>query len=96
MGLFILVPVRTIINRCLDASKALSNANKYDEMFLTFASDYDRENPVSKQQGFLRLIDFKINAAKTEDNEEKRKKYEAQRLAIQDSTIFDAVRNYSD
>ena len=50
------MPIRTIINKCLDSNKALRNNTKYQDKFLNFTSDYDRENPVTKQEGFLRLI----------------------------------------
>ena len=49
-AIFILFPVRTIINKCL--GKRAVDDIKYEDHFENFMSDYDRENPVTKKEGF--------------------------------------------
>jgi hypothetical protein len=45
--IFMLVPVRTMINNCYKHQKAEADKS-YDEAFATFITDYDCENPMSK------------------------------------------------
>ena len=60
-ALFFVLPIRTIINKCLNNSGEELHKAKYDEFFLKFPTDYDRENPVTKNEGFLRVLDRKIH-----------------------------------
>ena len=65
---FIVLPIRTIINKSL--SNDLDNEEdnqKYDEWRLKFPTDYDRENPVTKNEAFINLLELRI---KTEQNNE--------------------------
>ena len=45
---FILIPIRTILNKCYNWERNVRTLKKYTEHFLEFSSDYDRENPVTK------------------------------------------------
>ena len=57
-------------------SNKLSLARKgktYDELFVDFTSDYDRENPVTKNEGMMRIMEKKIQSAKNEEEREKLK-----------------------
>ena len=68
----ILLPIRTFINRC---SEDINSKEKktYDELFVDFTSDYDRENPVTKNEGMMRIMEKKIQSAKNEEEREKLK-----------------------
>ena len=68
----ILLPIRTFINRC---SEDINSKEKrtYDELFVDFTSDYDRENPVTKNEGMIRIMEKKIQSAKNEEEREKLK-----------------------
>lgn len=48
------------INKCFENLGDNQNKVYYDSFFMNFPSDYDRENPVTKNEGFMRLLDFKI------------------------------------
>ena len=68
----ILLPIRTFINQC---SEDINSKEKktYDELFVDFTSDYDRENPVTKNEGMMRIMEKKIQSAKNEEEREKLK-----------------------
>ena len=59
-GLFILLPIRTMINRCLNNSGEDTTTDKYDDFYNKFPTDYDRENPVTKNEAFMRLLEHRI------------------------------------
>lgn len=56
--LFIILPFRTIINICSRDDNLLDADQKvnYSDIFHRFTYDYDRENPVTKREGFLRIM----------------------------------------
>lgn len=89
--LFILLPIRTAINRCFQNQKAES-VKPYDEAFSTFTSDYDQENPVTKRDGFLRAIDLQLALEK---DEQKKKMLEQEKMAIGKSSIAQAFSQYN-
>jgi len=45
---FLLIPVRTIINRFIKKPYDGSGAKWYEELISQFSTDYDRENPITK------------------------------------------------
>lgn len=47
LGLCLLLPIRTWINSCFKGDQAMAEKT-YDEVFADFISDYDMENPVTK------------------------------------------------
>lgn len=58
-GLLILLPIRTCINKCFEDQQA--NAKEtYDQIFAEFPTDYDRENPVTKNEGLIRIMEKKL------------------------------------
>lgn len=57
---FILLPVRTFINSCSKDDAADSTNYKYDDFYLKFPTDYERENPVTKNEAFIKMIEYKI------------------------------------
>lgn len=59
-GLFILLPIRTIINRCLSNMGEDATKVDYDDFYSKFPTDYDRENPVTKNEAFIKLLEHKI------------------------------------
>jgi hypothetical protein len=64
-ALFVLLPVRTMINSCMaDEGTLNKNSNEtYTKSFEKFTCDYDRENPVTKKDGFVRMIEAKLKSA---------------------------------
>ena len=48
----------------------MSNATQYREVALTFSTDYDKENPLTSQQGQLRLLDIQIEQARKRGTQE--------------------------
>jgi hypothetical protein len=36
----------------------------YEKYFMKFPTDYDRENPVTKNEAFLRFLDKRIHTSK--------------------------------
>ena len=48
----------------------LNDETKYKDKFLQFTSDYDRENPLTKKKGELRVLDLKIKIAEESGNKE--------------------------
>lgn len=57
--IFILVPVRTLINNCFKNHTAEA-PKTYDEAFADFLADYDSENPMSKSEGMIRIMQKKL------------------------------------
>ena len=57
-------PFRTYINKSADEHSVLEDETRYEQKFLQFQSDYDRENPLTKKSGGIRVIDLRIKLAK--------------------------------
>jgi hypothetical protein len=66
VGLFLLLPIRSCLNRCCKG-QAAEATNFYENVFHTFPTDYDRENPVTKMEGMKRLMEKKISMASGEE-----------------------------
>ena len=49
--IFILLPVRTLLNCCVDEHAALEDESEYKTLALTFSTDYDKENPLTIKKG---------------------------------------------
>lgn len=73
--LFILIPVRTIINNCHEDMNAVAQKN-YDEVMNGFLTDYDMENPITKNEGMLRKMEKRL--ASSDISEEERKQLQQQ------------------
>ena len=65
--LVVVLPVRTILNKCFDLDDILSNSTQYKDRYPFFFTDYDRENPVTHKQGVVRLIESRIATASGDD-----------------------------
>jgi hypothetical protein len=87
---FILLPVRTCINRCFN--EGAQAAKSYSEGYLRFSSDYDRENPVTKKEGVIRLIEKQLEG---ESDEEKKKELVKNKEMMQKSNMAMAFSQYS-
>ena len=61
-AIFLLVPVRTMINNCFKNQSAEADKT-YDEVFTEFLTDYDMENPITKSEGMLRILEKKLTSA---------------------------------
>lgn len=46
----------------------MANAKEtYEQVFAEFPTDYDRENPVTKNEGLLRIMEKKMASASSEE-----------------------------
>ena len=61
--LCICLPIRTCINHFLRGDNFAANDKTYEEMALTFATDYDKENPLTRQKGHRRLLKKELEIA---------------------------------
>lgn len=68
VALFLILPIRTCLNRCCK-SETVEAEEKYDEIYHTFHTDYDCENPVTKKDGMKRMMERKIAMATGEDKQ---------------------------
>ena len=60
-----------MISKAVDKDEdAMSNATQYRKVALTFSTDYDKENPLTSQQGQLRLLDIQIEQARKRGTQE--------------------------
>lgn len=59
-SVFVLLPIRTCINCFANKDKALESEQEYNDLYMTFATDYDKENPLTGKQGQLRILEMQI------------------------------------
>ena len=64
--LFLVIPIRTMINNCFKNQSAMADKT-YDEISDNFVTDYDIENPISKTEGIIRMMEKKLANASEED-----------------------------
>ena len=55
--------MRLLIKSFVNFAEALQNDSLYRENALTFASDYDRSNPLTQASGAARLLNLQIERA---------------------------------
>lgn len=67
--LFLLLPIRTCINSRF-ANQDVNAGKEYKQVASNFQSDYDIENPVSKTEGLLRVMELKIETAGTDEEKQ--------------------------
>lgn len=63
------MPVRSILKRCVNATEALEDATLYKDKALTFSEDYDKANPLTRQRGYLRVLELELADAEQEGDE---------------------------
>lgn len=61
----ILLPIRSCINKIYEDQVCARET--YDQKQLMFQTDYDRENPVTKNEGIVRVIEKKLSMATSEE-----------------------------
>jgi hypothetical protein len=59
---------------------------------LEFVTDYDRENPVTKNEGLVRVMEKKLSMAK---NDEEKQAIKEQMQGIQKASVADAFSSYA-
>lgn len=69
---FLLIPVRSIINKYVKQKFDGVGAKWYDELISKFTTDYDRENPITKTDGIKKYL---IRLMEEEQDEEKKNQY---------------------
>jgi len=90
--IFLILPIRSCINRCISLED-LQDIN-YGEQAVKFITDYDAENPATKKEGEIRLLELRRPKDK-EESEEEKSKWDKQKAMISGASVFDAVRNYN-
>ena len=90
--LYIILPVRTLLNCCFNQDEVLENASKYADLYQKFFTDYDRENPVTHKQGVIRLLETRIANA---EGEEKQRLEAEKKNAIFESVV-ESMQQYND
>jgi hypothetical protein len=90
--IFMLVPVRTMINNCFKNQTAEADKT-YDEAFADFLTDYDCENPMSKSEGMLRIMEKKLTSS--DMSEEQKNALKQQMQAVQNSNAVTNFAQYS-
>ena len=64
---FILLPIRTLLNKCVVDDDAEVEDVKYVDRMPFFSTDYDTQNPLTAKKGKLRMLQVKIDNCKDED-----------------------------
>jgi hypothetical protein len=83
ISFYIFFPVRLLINKCQSDDSVLLDDTDYNNVFLDFYTDYDRENPVTKKAGTLRMIEERMKKdAGGELTEDDKKNLEIQKSAV--------------
>lgn len=90
--IFMLVPVRTMINNCFKHHTAEADKT-YDEAFANFLADYDSENPMSKSEGMIRIMQKRL--ASSDITEEQKTAIQAQMQVAQTSNAVSNFAQYS-
>jgi len=68
--LCIICPIRSCINRTVNKHDALDIDMTYSDLALMFPTDYDKENPLTKGKGQLRLMEMQMSNETDEDKKE--------------------------
>ena len=63
---FLLLPIRTCINRCYSGFSHATDV-PYSKSQTTFITDYDIMNPVTKTEGLVRFMNARLSNASTEE-----------------------------
>ena len=79
-GLWQLLPINTILAKCVNDNVLETQDVKYSETAVYFSNDYDTEYPLTSGDGQKRLLQHKIDAAG--DDENAKAMYQAQMAGI--------------
>jgi hypothetical protein len=50
-SLFLILPIRSVLKTCTDSNQALEETVLYEDKFIGFPTDYDKENPLTSKAG---------------------------------------------
>ena len=89
---FLFIPVRSFINWLFRNQQATADKS-YEQVADDFLSDYDIENPVTKTEGILRVMEIKMNQAGTEEEKQAIKQQMVQAQTINPATQFTMMSN---
>jgi hypothetical protein len=81
-----------MINNCFKNQNAEADKT-YDEVFADFLTDYDCENPMSKSEGMLRIMEKKLTSS--DMSEEQKNALKAQMQVVQNSNAVSNFAQYS-
>lgn len=81
-----------MINNCHENQQAIAGKT-YDEAINNFMTDYDMENPITKNEGMLRKMEKRL--ASSDISEEERKKLQQQMQTVQQGSVVDAFAQYN-
>jgi len=85
--LFLILPIRTMINTCHEGQIAIANID-YDEAMNSFLTDYDMENPITKNDGMVRKMEKRL--ASKDISEDERKALQQQIQTVSQGSVVDA------
>ena len=77
--IYLLCPIRSCILARARKAKALEFNVEYESLALTFPNHYDRENPLTHDEGSKRLLQMHIKKAEENGDKEQVKALEAQK-----------------
>lgn len=89
---FIIMPIRSVINYLFRNQQATASKG-YTEVADTFLSDYDIENPVTKTEGILRVMEMKLNQAGTTEEEKQALKQQMAQAQTSNPAINFAIQS---
>jgi len=92
-GLWQLLPINTLLAKCINDNVLETQDVKYSETAIYFSNDYDTEYPLTATDGQKRLLQYRIDAAG--DDEEQKAFLQAQMGAISQQNPFQAMQAYS-
>lgn len=92
----LLLPIRSILHK-MNPSVAEEENTAYKKVALTFPSDYDKENPLTMQEGQKRLMDLQIEEAQASGNADLVAQLTEQRTMVvsQVASPFAAMQQYT-
>jgi len=92
----LLLPIRSILHK-MNPSVEEEENTAYKKVALSFPSDYDKENPLTMQEGQKRLMDLQIEEAQASGNAELVAQLTDQRKMVvsQVASPFAAMQQYT-
>ena len=63
----IIIPIRTLVYYCFDKGEG-EDGQEYRSQCLLFPTDYDKENPLTSNEGKLRLLGYQLKDAEKAGN----------------------------
>ena len=89
-----ILPFRSIINHC-NTDEGESDDRSYIQVCHKFQSDYDRENPLTKQRGIQRLLNIQLDQAEKDNDDEKMQQIQNEKAEALKENIGQSMLRYT-